>query len=31
MITDIIFSTFHVNKIMLVCFLNQFIYKAIDD
>ena len=31
MITDIIFSTFQVNKIMLVCFLNQFIYKEIDD
>jgi hypothetical protein len=31
MITDIIFSTFHVNKIMLVCFLNQSIYKKIDE
>ena len=31
MITDIIFRTFHVNKIMLVWFLNQFIYKEIDD
>jgi hypothetical protein len=31
MITDITVSTFHVNKIMLVCFLNQFIYKEIDE